>query len=983
MDDTADSSIEKNINFVSRNAPIALVVGAAGFIGSHLSEKLLDHNIQVIGVDNFLTGKKQNLEQVVKNKKFHLLNASAQNLKIDLPRLDYIFLVATDKYDLSAVFSLAKGFSSKLVLVTSIDLYDSKLANNLSWYKHAEVELARFAKSENINARIVRLSEVFGPKMHFRNEDPVTRLIQAAVAKELQHESAVLNFSSRALYIDDAISLIVKSMMSGGTALKIFDGCLPSPVKVSEIKQILMDPLWYENRNFQASELPPWPTPNLDKTIKALSWQPRVNLVKALKETINYFTENEEVFVPSLKEKNEWGEEEWEKRARLWKEQFVNPEERTQESRTENQEGQGLENSVEEKKGEENEPKQKKSGEQGRVKNFLSKNPFLIIALLVIFYALVYPVLSLGWGIITFKQNLASAAQHLSNAEFDKSIQSINSAEGSINQAREFISSLEILRKAGLFSEEFKAADSYLEIGKELTGSSKHAILGTQALYDSLKTISGELTADPKKYLTDASSELQAADSGFSEASVKLKNPDLNKGFFNSFQSSNQGLVDKVEVYTNLVKQARSSTFLLPEIIGLNGKKSYLVLLQNSNELRPTGGFIGSVARIDFEGGKLKKLEVQDVYAIDGSLKIHVEPPKEIKEDLGQNDWYLRDSNWEPDYPTAARQAAWFYGQETGVQVDGVIAVNLPTIENLLDVIGPLNVSDYKETINSSNLFPKTIAYSEQGFFPGSQAKKNFLSALSTELFNQIFFVPKQNWPGIIRSLGRSFNEKQLLVYLADPKLFSYLVSENFAGALPRQGVFQDGRVDDFLAIVEANLGADKANYYLDRNIKLATGIGKEGEVSHILRISYTNKSPSAVWPAGNYKNRLRIYLPFGTKLEKASWGEKDITNEVNTFVDYGRTGYSMLLELNPREQKTLVLNYQLANRVSFKDNQAGYSLNIIKQAGTLHDPLEWNLTYPINFKIQSSSTKKIGSQEQSLSTDLSTDRKFEVSFTK
>jgi hypothetical protein len=311
------------------------------------------------------------------------------------------------------------------------------------------------------------------------------------------------------------------------------------------------------------------------------------------------------------------------------------------------------------------------------------------------------------------------------------------------------------------------------------------------------------------------------------------------------------------------------------------------------------------------------------------------------------------------------------------------VAVNLPTIENLLDVTGPLDVSDYGEKINSSNLFERTIAHSEQGFFPGSQAKKNFITALSTELFSQIFYVPKQNWPGIVRSLGRSFQEKQLLVYLADPKLFSYLASENFAGAIPRQGIFKEGQIDDFLSMTEANLGANKANFYLDRSIKLETGVGKEGEVNHKLRIAYTNRSPSGVWPAGIYKNRMRIYLPFGTKLIKAMWGEKDVTSSVNTFVDYGRTGYSVLLELNPKEQKTLILDYQLANKITFKIGKALYSLDIIKQPGTLHDPLEWNLTYPINFRIQSNSTKKTGSQEHVASTDLSTDRRFEVTFTK
>ena len=175
----------------------------------------------------------------------------------------------------------------------------------------------------------------------------------------------------------------------------------------------------------------------------------------------------------------------------------------------------------------------------------------------------------------------------------------------------------------------------------------------------------------------------------------------------------------------------------------------------------------------------------------------------------------------------------------------------------------------------------------------------------------------------------------------------------------------------DFLAPVEANLGADKANYYLDRSYNLETVINKDGEVNHRLRIAYTNRSPSNTFPAGSYKNRMRIYLPFGSKITKGLWGEKDITKDISSFVDYGRSGYSFLIELSSKEVKNLVLDYQTPLKLEFKDKKAVYRLDVVKQAGTLDDPFEWNVV----------STLQIDPQQYSIKTNLSQDKTFQLEF--
>ncbi len=944
MGEIDNNSIHKNSILLSRNTPVSLVVGAAGFLGSNLVDHLLDKNIQVIGVDDFSTGKKENLLDASKNKNFHLITSNAEELRLDLPRMDYLVLVAGPGWDISAVLNLAKEYSSKIVFVSSVELYDRKSEGNFEWLKHSEEKLASFARENHLNARIVRLSVVYGPRMHFRERDPIVRLIAASLLEELQKD-IVLDFSTRALFVWDAVNLIVKSILAGSTAQKIFDGCLPYPLKVADVKQILLDPLWYENRGFKPTELPPWITPNLNKTTKELSWYPHTNIVKALQQTISYFKDHE-IHVPSLEE--------------LKRPEMVGTE---------------VVGVLKEIKRDFWEKKPKKRG-WPKI-NFSSFG--MIAALIVITYALIVPIVSLSWGFLSFRANIAEASKQIKAGDFDKSLKSISKAEVGISITQDFLDSVEVFRQTNLFNDQFERVDNLVSLANLTVEGTRFVSFGTKAFYDSLKSITGETSSSPKEDLDRALIEFASADERFSKAQVILEG-DFKNNLPGVLKTKIEDLNTELKGYLKLVKSGRALSAILPEIVAVEGKKSYLILLQNNNELRPTGGFIGSFAQVDFEGGKLKKIDVNDIYNIDGNLKIHVEPPKEIKADLGQKDWFLRDSNWEPDFPTSARQAQWFYNQETGKRVDGVVALNLSSIESLLSVTGPIDLNDYNEEITPENLFEKSVAHSEQGFSLGSQAKKGFVTALVSELFNKIFFLPNQNWPGIVTVLGKSLDEKQMLVYLDDPKLFSFIVSQNWAGAFPRPAD-QGAGITDFLSVVEANLGANKTNFYLDRNYDLLTTIGKEGEVNHRLKINYINRSPSDVWPAGKYKNRLRIYLPFGSSISRVLWGETDITKQATSFADYGRIGYSLLVELEPKEQKALIIDYALASKLKLEQSTI-YRLDVIKQAGTPKDPFVWKVAYPINYKVAGSG-EVIGPQEYSISTDLSKDRSFEVTFEK
>lgn len=123
------------------------------------------------------------------------------------------------------------------------------------------------------------------------------------------------------------------------------------------------------------------------------------------------------------------------------------------------------------------------------------------------------------------------------------------------------------------------------------------------------------------------------------------------------------------------------------------------MLAQNNAELMAAGGLISVYGSISFEDGQVVERRFADAIALSAESMAnggaYVEPPGPLGRYLlhGQS-WNLSLSNWSPDFPTSAGEAQRFYSLASGGAVDGVIAINVHTIEELLGVTGPVAVPD-------------------------------------------------------------------------------------------------------------------------------------------------------------------------------------------------------------------------------------------------------------------------------------------------
>ena len=366
----------------------------------------------------------------------------------------------------------------------------------------------------------------------------------------------------------------------------------------------------------------------------------------------------------------------------------------------------------------------------------------------------------------------------------------------------------------------------------------------------------------------------------------------------------------------------------LSGVLGKDGRKTYLVLFQNNMEIRPTGGFIGSFAIVTFEGGRMTDFSVSDVYSADGQLKGHIEPPKPIKDYLGEANWFLRDSNWDPDFPTSAKRAEWFIDKEIGRAVDGVIAIDLSPVKDALAVMGPMFLPDYNMDVTTENLYEKTQEEVHEDFFPGTHKKASFLTALSRNMVEQLADLDSSEKTGMIKTFYESLEQRHIQFYLHNEKIQSAISGLGWSGTLAQGNCGKDC-YPDFVGLVEANVGVNKANYFISRDQNLAVNVLPD-RIERELTVRFKNSANPGLGLPANYKSYVRILVPADAQVE----GNYEITE------GGGLKEIGFLLEVITGQEKEVVVSWSSSKAV---DN---YGVYIRKQAGTGEDG---NLSVAIN----------------------------------
>ena len=430
------------------------------------------------------------------------------------------------------------------------------------------------------------------------------------------------------------------------------------------------------------------------------------------------------------------------------------------------------------------------------------------------------------------------------------------------------------------------------------------------------------------------------------------------------------------------------SAFLL-DFLGFNGPRTYLVLAQNNAELMPTGGLISVYGVLRVEDGRIQEKRFEDAVSYGGRWLersgAYVAPPDPLRRYLLRDvSWNFAVSNWSPDFPTAAQEAERFFRLAGGPPVDGVIAINVETIEELLRVTGPVTVEPYGVTVTADNALDVIEQYTRMAEEPASD-RKAFTGALAEELLGRLVSPAADQWTPLLNALERLRDQRQLLYFSHDVKRQALAQRLGLDGALAAT----DG---DYFMLVDASVNSTKLNMVLQQQIDLAVQLDDDGSAHHQVNVSYHNDLP--VWSqgrdpglvrrlmlGGQYGGYVRLLTPQQSGLERLTLDGRE-TGAEEIGVEQGKAVFGRFIAVPSGKTLELGIRYT-SNAVVRKENGfIEYKLHLQKQSGTEAIPVRVALTLPKGARLDSAELD--GAAVESLTgieTDLAKDRELVVRY--
>lgn len=571
---------------------------------------------------------------------------------------------------------------------------------------------------------------------------------------------------------------------------------------------------------------------------------------------------------------------------------------------------------------------------------------FIILGSLFVLTLIIFLINFNSWQSIiknsySARDNLYSSLYSLLDSDLNKAQEQAQIAQYNFKQTSADIEnikntnpffSLPFLRK------EINNLKRHSQTGELLSNSFLSASDLIYQLEDTVKVFNrpGSFTLEDRKNLIAFGFEHEPELAGL-KANLDLALYNLDKIENSFFTLPIENEITKLKTQLNetevLLARALPILRLLPTLGGWPESSHFLILFQNNDELRPTGGFIGSLATLEVSDlGENIDMQVSDVYHYDMPSIKHLEtnPPEPIARYMGLKNWYLRDSNWSPDFPTSAKFIEQLFYQESSYadkqfhDLDAIFAVTPQFVAKLIELTGPIELDG--ETYNAKNLqallqYQTGIGYRDEDI--ESWDRKDIIQDLAMILKDRLKNISNFQTLELFQILDQAIIKKDLQAYFTNPQ------NQNLAQSLEVDGKIAS--VDhDYLMIVDANLAAFKTDAVMRKNwyYKLEK---RDNDLIANLYLNYQHDG-GFDWRTTRYQSYTRILTPKGSQLlsiENASDLKVEDNNELN------KTIIGFYFSVEPSQSKQIKISYKLPDKIKNQVEDNNYKLYLQRQAGS------------------------------------------------
>ncbi len=572
----------------------------------------------------------------------------------------------------------------------------------------------------------------------------------------------------------------------------------------------------------------------------------------------------------------------------------------------------------------------------------------LTIALLIIVSPVIYGSLVAGGAAVSLQSHLRGAVADAGVRDFSAAESGLIAAENDLSNIRGGLRAMGNWREAPWIGTRLKALEQVERSGSSAISGFREmlsVVADIQEAVDAAGIVSG-VSVDPGRSYQDLSREekralfenlnaalprLRLAREKITIAADAWKNVPQDE-LFSPIRSAIVPLADRLPELDESLGQGLSLLEWIVPLSGFPEAKTYLVLLQNADELRPTGGFIGNIGLVTVDAGDIKSIEFEDVYALDNLVTDTWRdvPPALMTRELGVRAWFLRDSNWSPDYPQSAARLIDVYqrmskqGRNVDVRLDGVIALQPEFFRRLLQLTGPLKVED--QTFTADDFFDQLQFETQVGFHQEgrpTEQRKDIVRKLGDVLIATLLSLPASRWPNVLNVATLSLDQADMLVYAKDTEVQKILEGRGWSGSTI-------GTDDDYLWVIDANLAALKTDGVMDKRVYYSVDFTDPAGPVATVRLRYTNTNRVFDWRYTRYRAFTRVYVPEGSEL--LSWA--GISKNPDVFRELGKQVFGAFWVIEPGKTGEMVFKYRLPARIAAMAEGDSYRFLAQKQPG-------------------------------------------------
>jgi len=987
------------LNKIKPQTPIAIIIHGANRVGYLTAKTLIEQGCYVVIIDKFNSKTRGYLSELKKSELFDFFDFKGFNsLFKNIKRFDYLFYLLNEGLDkkefdskeflnetkiLEEALTNTRKNNGKFSLITSLAL-NRELANRVNnerlstpspysaveLQKYCETLAAEFKDKSNINLRIIRLGTVIGRGIEKVNNETLDGLLTDSVQRnQITIKGEGLDLHSL-IHEADATYGILKLSFSDNTKGEVISlanknnyTTLSLAYKLLELNTEAQTIRFVENpqEQFLIQDLYV-PAPHASN----YGWSQQVDLEEALVEQIQKYYEasNKTWDIDKAPQKIKQ-----KKTVKVGKTKL----------------GEFLSSLLSPIKKVSERTKGKKINTKKTIKSSV-----IAVLLIALTYFVIYPIVGTLIGLLLINSSVKNLSTSILDIGDTQSASEIESLEKNVARVGQSVDQMYwIFRILG--KDELYDNTTQLVLGAQYTAQGAKQLVDavyplTQYMQDfkpaiDFQTSTPTTTREYRSYLEEIeknSYKLEEADYRISLASEIVTN--LNTTVFPKV------LQDKIVKFKEIISQINEGTksfkeinSFLPDLLGVDERKRYLILFQNEGEIRSTGGWLTSYGIIGIEGGQIRELFVDDIYNADGTLKIQNKrftPPRSMSSALEITDWPFSLVNWYPDLSDTLTEAEPFIHElGKGSSLEGIITIDVSFVEELLKRWGGIEVPGETELVTSDNLNSKIFQMHEE-FVPGSTQKTTFLANLANEIVKKLLSMNVADLMGMADIFEKTLNEKHLQATFKNKDAYNFFSSKDWANSM-------SNKYNDAPIAIDWNWGGNKANLYLDKNYSLAINIKDENTVDFIYSITTENSSTKNTYPEGDYINYQRIYIPPQAKVLRIN-GIED-----NEYSVYRESGFKVIggwFNTPIKSINTLDITYRIEREdgdtnfpIIIQEQNAFFDINLFKQPGEKKYAYKLDITYPSTWNLESSQGLNSISNQLSGRFELSEDLEFPV----